>query len=212
MKKSINKKLVSLIVALIAVAIVVGVSIAYFTKTTEAVDNVVTVGKVDVELTEPNWNPEKAKNIEPNQEIEKDPTLTNKGTTNAYVYLKVKVPKSEVILVLDNQLLSDKKNVELFTYNVNSGWEEIQRDESNVNYNTYVYAYTNSVLEPNASTSPVFSSIKFKNVLEGQLDTSKKYIVDITGYAIQSDTIKVEGASTVDKMRYVYNNYLEGAD
>lgn len=210
MKKKYNKKLISLLVILILVALGVGVSIAYFTSVTQKAENVVTVGKVDITLTEPNWNPEKGKNIEPNLTIRKDPTITNTGENDAYVYMKIKIPKEEVILVLDNELLSDKKLTELFTYTINSGWEEISKDETDSKYNTYLYAYTRGPLAPNTSTTAIFDNVKFKNILEGQLDTTKTYIVDVKSYAIQSNSIKSEGTSTKEKMIYIYNNYLKG--
>ena len=211
MTKGKSKKIILFSIATVLVAAIVGFSIAYFTERTNSLDNNVTVGKVDIKLTEPGWNPNEAKNIEPNKEIPKDPKLTNTGKNSAYVYMEVKVPKAEVITVTSEETLSNKQITELFTYNVNDGWEQIKRVEGS-EYNIYVYAYTNGELAANEETPSLFNSVKFKNVLEGELDTTKEYVIGIKGYAIQSDTIRVEGITTKDKMTYAFTNYLEGED
>ena len=206
-----NKKIILALITTVVFAAVIGFSVAYFTERTNSLDNNVTVGKVDIKLTEPNWDPDKAKNIEPNKEIPKDPKLTNTGKNSSYVYIEVKIPKDEVVLVTDEETLANKQLTELFTYEVNDGWEQIKRLEG-AEYNTYLYAYTAEELRAGESTPPLFNSVKFKNVLEGELDTSKEYVIGIKGYAVQSDTIKVEGITTKDKMEYAFTNYLEGED
>ena len=76
-------------VCLVAVA-VVGGSLAYFTDEEKAT-NTFTVGNVDITLTEPKWDVEKATLI-PGREIAKDPTITVKETSQrAYTFLKVQL-------------------------------------------------------------------------------------------------------------------------
>ena len=204
-----NKKITIVTIFTIALAVLVGTSIAYFTERTNSLDNNVTVGKVDIELTEPNWNPEKAKNIEPDKEILKDPKITNTGKNSAYVYMEVKIPKAEVVTVSDNETLLNKQLQELFIYNINDGWEQIKVSQAD-DYNIHLYAYTNNVLEANQTTPTLFDKVKFKNVLEGELDTSKEYIIAVKSYAIQSDTIKTQGITNKEKMEYIFENYLGG--
>ena len=204
-----SKKIIIVTIFTLVLAVLVGTSIAYFTKKTNALDNNVTVGKVEVELTEPNWDPEEAKDIEPNKEILKDPKLTNTGKNSAYVYMEVKIPKAEVITVTGNETLSDKQMQELFTYTINDGWEQIKVSQA-ADYNTRLYAYTLDALAAGEATPALFDKVKFKNVLEGELDTSKEYIISVKGYAIQSDTIRVEGITNKEKMVYAFENYLEG--
>ena len=58
-----KKKIVSVaLAASLAATAIVGGTLAYFTDTDKA-DNVFTVGNVDIELTEPNWEPEDAVNM-----------------------------------------------------------------------------------------------------------------------------------------------------
>ncbi len=203
----INKTLVIILISIFAISI--GFAVADFTERTNELSNNVTIGDVDTELTEPSWDPDNGENIEPNKTIPKDPKIKNTGSNPCYVYMAITVPKSEVRLVIEGEMLSDKQNTELFTYNVNPDWEEISTITSNNNYNVHIYAYTKKVLSSNEETSSIFTNIKFKNVLEGELDSKKEYIVNVKSYAIQSDNLRVEGVSTKDKMLYAYNNYIK---
>lgn len=203
----INKTLVIILLSIFAISI--GFAVAYFTERTNELSNNVTIGDVDTELTEPSWDPDNGENIEPNKTIPKDPKIKNTGSNPCYVYMAITVPKSEVRLVIEGEMLSDKQNTELFTYNVNPDWEEISTITSNNNYNVHIYAYTKKILSSNEETSSIFTNIKFKNVLEGELDSKKEYIVNVRSYAIQSDNLRVEGVSTKDKMLYAYNNYIK---
>lgn len=90
MKKRIVS--LSLVVALLAIAIV-GTTMAYFTDQTEEKNNVFTVGKVDIELDEPKWNPDEG-HLVPTRVIPKDPTITVEETSeDAYVVLEMKLNK-----------------------------------------------------------------------------------------------------------------------
>ncbi len=205
----INKILLIILICIFAISI--GFAIAYFTERTQELSNNITVGDVNTTLTEPNWKPDDGKNIEPDKNIPKDPKIRNTGSNPCYVYLQITVPKSEVRLVIDEEMLSSKQNTELFTYSVNSDWEEISTNTSNSNYNVHIYAYTKEVLSSNEETSSIFNSIKLKNVLEGELDSKKEYIVNVRSYAIQSDKLRIDGVTTKDKMTYAYNNYIKEA-
>ena len=210
-----NKKMVLAILTIVLIAIIVGTSIAYFTEKTDIIQNTVTVGKVDIRVDEPNWDPEEGKSIEPGEELKKDPKIKNTGRNAAYVYMEVKVPKSEVIIVDGNESLTKKELTDIFEYQVNDGWELIETltaTNNDNNYSTYVYAYVNGPINANSSTSSLFDKIKYKNVLEGQLDPEQEYSVLIKGYAVQSDTIKIEGNTTRDKVLYAYENYIKGAN
>ena len=74
MKKN-RTKIVALSAALIGV-LAIGGALAYFTDGDTAT-NTFTVGKISLDLQEPNWVP--PEDITPNQEIEKDPQVENDG-------------------------------------------------------------------------------------------------------------------------------------
>ena len=95
-----------LIVMAMLVILIIGSIGAYFTATDEAT-NSFTVGKIDVEITEPTWEaladtdendiPDVAEAVLPNQLIEKDPMVTNTSDANdAFVFVKVTVPKADI--------------------------------------------------------------------------------------------------------------------
>lgn len=98
-----KKKLVSLFMAVALIgAIGVGATLAYFTDTEETL-NVVTMGHVDITLTEPNFDQNDGKvdnqitNIMPNTDIPKDPTVTvAKDSEDAYVRVKLAIKADSV--------------------------------------------------------------------------------------------------------------------
>ena len=57
-----KKKIVAIaLVACLALTVIAGATLAYFTDKTEVKENVFTVGNVDITLTEPNWDAEGSK-------------------------------------------------------------------------------------------------------------------------------------------------------
>lgn len=88
-----NKKLITIIASLALVAVIgIGTTLAYFTDN-DAAKNVITMGHVDIELTEPNFPEDKeVENIKPGDVIVKDPTITvADDSEDAYVRLELKV-------------------------------------------------------------------------------------------------------------------------
>lgn len=102
-KKSVVKVIaIAALVGIVGYGGVQGIS-AYFTDTAEKT-NTITVGDVTTDLEEPEWDktPDDEKNdITPNQQIPKDPKVTNTGTNDAYVFIEVQVPVKKIITVGD---------------------------------------------------------------------------------------------------------------
>lgn len=84
-----KKKIVlGLTAVALATLMIVGGTLAWFTDKAEAT-NVISFGKVDVTLAEPNYHEKTdAVNVVPGDVITKDPTITNEGEA---VYIRVKV-------------------------------------------------------------------------------------------------------------------------
>lgn len=79
-----------LVVALAATAIIGG-TLAYFTDNAVA-ENTFTVGNVDIELTEPNWDDhgaDEADTVYPGEPLDKDPTVENTGANPCFVRVSV---------------------------------------------------------------------------------------------------------------------------
>lgn len=196
--KKNSKKKVVLSVCLAAALLITG-AVAFMTATDSA-DNVFTVGNVKIDLTEPNWDETKAEDIISGQVIAKDPTVTNTGANNAYVYVMVEVPKVyKTDIVSQNAegkwVTEEKSQYQLFDYAVNDGWTLIDskvttKADSDEAYNYYLYAYDTSVAPAGSVT--LFDEVKFANVTSNFINTvTGEEIVDlninVTSYAIQSD-------------------------
>lgn len=84
--------ILTLTAVMLAFAIGVGGTIAYFTDTTDAQVNEFTVGNVAIDLTEPNWKGDAT--LMPGVSFDKDPTITvAEKSMDAYVFLKVDMNK-----------------------------------------------------------------------------------------------------------------------
>ena len=202
MKNNIKKVLV--VAGILGLASVGSVS-AYLTDF-DKVSNQFTVGKVDVELKEENWNPEDQKKIEPGKLIHKDPKISNTGMNDAFVYMEVSIPIAEVTAATDNGNRLEKKEQELFLFETQNNWTKLssQRVE---NAQVYVYVY-DKVLKPQETTEPLFESIKFLNVIEGQLD-GQQLEVPVRAYAIQTSYTGGEAESIPEQARNAYRKYVE---
>ena len=123
MKNNTWKKYMG-ITAITAVLLVGSVS-AYFTDQDEKT-NTFTVGKVTIDLEEPEWDkkpdengndiPDEAENMTPNQTIEKDPQVKNTGTNDAFVYMTVEVPCKKIVTVNNDGTRNPEAVRELYTY------------------------------------------------------------------------------------------------
>ena len=92
-KKKKRKRSPAMLAAIVLtfLLIVLMITLALFTSVDE-VTNVFYAGRVDIVLTESEWVPSKAKYVVPEQEIPKNPKITNNEKTNVYVFLEVTVP------------------------------------------------------------------------------------------------------------------------
>jgi len=109
-----KKKQILMAVGACAIAGVMGVSgmLAYLTDNESHTNTFSVDGSSSIDLTEPNWPkedndhdgvPDETELIVPNQEIAKDPMVTNTGEQNdVVVFMRVTVPVKDVTLAADN--------------------------------------------------------------------------------------------------------------
>ena len=87
-----KKKIIALALVLCMVAVaVVGGTLAYFTDDDSAT-NTFTVGNVEIDLTEPNWDEvgeKEAEDAYPGEPLAKDPTVENVGANPCFVRVSV---------------------------------------------------------------------------------------------------------------------------
>lgn len=211
-KFKLNKK-AGKIIALTAVvgALSVGGTMAYLTDYDKTV-NEFTVGKVTIELQEPNWKPEDNTKIEPTQVIKKDPKVKNTGVNDAFVYLEVSIPTKSVITASTDGHRNPQKPTELFTFAKKADWTQLSCVEKD-GYHVYTFCY-NKVLKAGETSSTLFDTVTFANIIEGQLDT-QQLDIPVKAFAIQTmntgdnkGTIPQQAAAAFKK--YVNQNEGQG--
>ncbi len=102
-KFNLNKKSIALSLATLGVLGVLsaGSFMAYLTDT-DTKTNTFTIGKVDIGLSETNYDENNAKNVVPNQVIAKNPVVTNTGKNKAVAFVTVEIPIAELTKVQDD--------------------------------------------------------------------------------------------------------------
>lgn len=198
-----RKKLVLTAIVLILILAIGGI-LAFFTDV-ETKTNTFQMGNIDIIVEEPSWpGNDEVVNIIPNQEVPKDPQITNNGTNDVYAFVKVVVPFDNV--TLEGQ--SAKTEQELFTYTVNEGWVEVGTAEKNTTDKTvtHVYAYAEGsevkALLKDETTPAVFDKIKFVNMKETEFANSavqsQELNVVVSGYGIQTTDLNTTSKAPAD--------------
>lgn len=200
-----NKKMVKgIALAAMLVALVAGGTAAYLTDF-ETATNSFTVGKVDIELDEPNWKPDDNTKIVPTQVIKKDPFIKNRGINEAFVYLEVSVPVRNVITAAQDGTRNALAKTELFSYTKNKEWTQLERKAIGQNM-VYTYAY-NHILKPGEKTTTLFNTVTFANIIEGQLDT-QQLDMPVRAYAIQSTNTGEDKTTIPEQAAAAYQKYV----
>lgn len=182
----------------------VGGTVAYLTDYDNTV-NEFTVGKVDIELNEPSWKPDENTKIEPTQVITKDPQVKNTGVNDAFVYLEVSIPMADVIAAQEDGTRLEKGEQELFSFAAKTDWTRLETRTVKKN-KVYVYAY-NKVLKPGETSTSLFDSVTFLNMIEGQLDT-QQLDIPVRAYAIQTANTGGDTGSVVEQAKAAYTKYV----
>lgn len=183
-KKSI---LLAATAVMLVAAMSIGGMLAYFTDTEDAV-NTFTVGKVDIELTEPNWNADEAALI-PTRVIPKDPTITvTTDSQTAYTFMKVELSEDFATLLTNYAEAkewgltdADKLIDAWFTSEVQPKIMAMDLEEG------YVILGVLSPKEPGESVT-YFDEVKVPaDVVESMYPVDGEYSINITAYAIQAE-------------------------
>ena len=162
----------SLIVAMAATA-VIGGTLAYFTDE-DVENNEFTVGNVDIDLTEPDWDQTGKKDAEtvyPGEPLAKDPTVTNIGANPCFVRISVsgldQFGVKGDIVYLTNYVEGD----------LHEGWVDGEDG----------YFYWTEPLDVKDKTAPLFDQIKMPTGLEGGEEAAP---IVVTAEAVQAQGAK----------------------
>ena len=200
-----NKKKTIAVAIVLALILLIGGMLAFYTDTDEK-SNVFTLGnKVNITLTE-TWTASNGQNILPGAEVTKEPSIKNENDSSpAYVFAEVTVPN-----YTKNGATT---TTPLFTYNVNSGWAEIKTEDVTGGIK-HVYAYGSTsemtTLAINTTTStPVFSKVKLDETIKALDTVPTNTQIDVKAYGIQSSNLtKSDGtqASTPAEIFALFTN------
>ena len=198
------------IIAVIAAAAAVYGIIAYFTAK-DSKTNTFVVGNVSIRLDEGEaWAQIQANggnlNLEPNQEITKEPKIINTGRNSAYVYLKVRIPKAKINA-------NDTVKRDLFTYVQNTTDWDILEEDDQADYveRTYWYKGGNGILNAGAETGTIFDYVKLAN-LTWSPEGLGEIKINVNAYAIQADNLSLTGSTAKAKAEEAYQKYLDQED
>lgn len=216
MLKKINRSAAAAVITCVLIgALAVGGVSAYFTDG-DSVTNTFTVGKISLDLQEPDWNPEAAKDITPNQTLAKNPQVFNDGANAEFVFLEVIVPYENVITANDDGTLNAAVDTELYSYTVNPGWYQMSRTQNAGNKTvTYLYVYGTveacTELEVEGTTPALFHTVKFANVVEDQELEGEKLEIVVSAYGVQTSNINGGQTAPAD-VWMVLENQLPSTD
>lgn len=133
-----TKKLKKLVLACgLVAALGVGATLAYFTDQ-ESATNVITMGHADIDIDEPNFDPDKEiEDVKPGDVITKDPTVTV-TTDSVDVYVRFKITFTGLTQTQVNDLMSKKDDGTYKYLDINPRFwrEEVNTNEA---YSYYFY-------------------------------------------------------------------------
>lgn len=185
-----NKKLIAMGTSLALVAAVgVGATLAYFTdQDTET--NVVTMGNVDIDLEEPNFEGTGPNNavtdIVPNQTIVKDPTITlQTGSEDAYIRANVIYSWEDGTSLTPEQVSALKAGI-----NWQTGWVEGPDDDGN--YATDTYYFQNILTDADGvNTARLFTQVTIPESWGNEVANKSLQII-VEAEAVQADNFTPE--------------------
>lgn len=162
--------LFSSIAAVLAAALAIGGTAAYFTSQTEDVINTFTVGGITIELVEDTWKnatgdalagEDVAKKMMPGQTANKDPVVRNTGVSPCYVRIQV------TGVTCDGSTIDAPGAFTIGGAKLGTGSDEWMFHEGYFYYNRILEGATDSEID---STVPLFTSVSIDSTaLEGDV-------------------------------------------
>ena len=186
-----KKKPIIAAIAVLAIVLIAGSSIAYF-NSKDTADNVFTVGNVKIELTEDPWDPDEEHIISAKASFEKEPIVKNTGSNDAYVRLRVNVTDYDLISEacggIDLKSLFDG-------WDPDGNWEVVSEEPQADGSKDYVFRYKN-ILHVGEETEPLFNAVKFPNEVDMEKIMELPETFDIS---IKAEAIQAQGFEDAEK-------------
>ena len=211
-----RKKLIVTAIVLTLILAIGGI-LAYFTSTDTKV-NRFKMSNVGISVNETSFpgdpsDPNNKVPVVPDQEIPKNPTVTNNGDGEVYAFVVVDIPRATV----KTSVSGAATEIDLFTVRkitnastgetadgINDGWVLVDTTDNDT-YMSYIYAYGTSskltALAKDATTPAVFDYVKFASVVETENGTGSlqgtNLEVKVSGYGIQTEGLESDVPATV---------------
>lgn len=193
-KRMAKRAVAAAAAASVAATVAVGGAVAFFSDT-DSVTNVVSVAeRLDVAVEEPAWSltdndgdgvPDAAQNLVPGQAVPKDPRVANRAGVESWCMAQVGVPVREASLVGEDGRRRDPAPVELFSWELQGGWEEYGEPRLSADGTTVVHTYlAKDTVAVGTQTPPIFTQVTMADVLEGSV--SGTCSIDIKGFGVQA--------------------------
>lgn len=176
----LNRKWVLVFALLLSVTMATAGTLAYLTdRDSEA--NVFTLGGVSIDLEE---DFQQGATLIPGVDIPKVPTITNDGTSDAWVWATVAIPavlddKNDASLnIVHFNYEADYVNDTQWTWQDDEGWMvQTVEHEDGVVYNVYTVMYQ-SVLKPGETTPPVMTNVYLDTHVDVTTEGDLYYILN----------------------------------
>lgn len=176
--------------AVLVMVLLFGVSIAYFTSA-DTDEGSFRFGSVEVELSEPAWDPGADHIIKDDASFDKDPQVKNTGTSEAYVRVHVTISDYDAI----KQLIGEEPETLLVSETGEPIDETLWKQEGEPlvadDQVTYTYVYQNP-LPVGETTPPVFEKVVFAIpdgvAPESIQDVGDNFLITVTADAVQTST------------------------
>ncbi len=111
-----------------------------------------------------------------------------------------------MIAAADNGSRLEKRVQELFSFQSKASWTKLNSQKVG-NNQVYVFAY-NKILKPQETTESLFDTVKFLNIIEGQLD-GQQLEIPVRAYAIQASYTGGDAENVVEQARSAYQKYVD---
>lgn len=191
-----NKRMMTVMIIALVAIFASGVTLAYFTDTSDIVENTFTMGNVEIELDEAKleevaaptgttWSAlsDRVKantytNLYPGAVLPKDPTVYNVGTNPAYIRVKVTLANYDIF----DELLTEDPSL-LWDSTLGTGWVLASSDNG-----VYTYNYTNIVTnDDTVEIPPVFTAVTIPAEFDNAAMTSiNEFTISVVAEAIQA--------------------------
>lgn len=188
-----KKKTVTLIISLVLVAAVgIGATLAYFTDK-DSKNNVVTLGKVDISLTETSTeenkeiteNGIKFDHIVPGDNISKAPTV-NVASDSEKAYIRVRVV-TDFKNLLQQTNVDEEKILDLLDVN-SKDWERVRVEVEKGIYTTYYYYQGNKGIVNPGESKTLFQHVKIPETWGNEF-ANGSFSLYLFAEAIQADNV-----------------------